>query len=485
MPNRLPKPLRTLWRLAIGILVLAAAAAGLRFWLDARGRAILAKYPPRPAAPARPSMPGSGEPRRIPVRDLPYFAEPNPGDPNSDLLQKLRTDWTDILKHVFDANGDPDFIALLSHVKEPVPEGMTQAEAAVAFLQFARKFDPLIDSLRDAVAAGKWDLASLKTEVASNKQNVFSLMLSGSNLIRVRTQAEWLAGRPDAAAADFRPIAALGRQMDEPGDLLQGVVGGALRANFFHTIGSGLMPSALRDLDLAAVQEEMGQMPDPLATFRLAAQGERQNAPRLLADFLNHPEVIDESIAKKYKTMPSDLTSKLGEMLEHWAIRHMSDTQIAANAAVIDRQHQLTEDSFDYEKRQYSPPSPKAKVEVYGLPPGQTPSYLDRLYLLLAEDGSPYNPAAAPLMEQSLLDQTRLALALEKHKRANGAHPDSLTAVAAAFPSGLPHDVATGAPYFYEKTAAGGIRLWGTGSDRKNDGGTRLKDAVLKLPEPR
>ena len=68
---------------------------------------------------------------------------------------------------------------------------------------------------------------------------------------------------------------------------------------------------------------------------------------------------------------------------------------------------------------------------------------------------------------------SRLALALEAHKRATGSYPDTLDAVAPFFPEGPPHDVATGQPYFYQKEKNGGFSLWGTGIDQKNDGGIR------------
>ncbi len=41
-PRHLSKPLRRLLTFALVLLVLAAAFTGLRLWLDARGRAILA-----------------------------------------------------------------------------------------------------------------------------------------------------------------------------------------------------------------------------------------------------------------------------------------------------------------------------------------------------------------------------------------------------------------------------------------------------------
>ncbi len=95
------------------------------------------------------------------------------------------------------------------------------------------------------------------------------------------------------------------------------------------------------------------------------------------------------------------------------------------------------------------------------------------------------NLARYTIDNQTRLDQTRLALALESQKRATGDYPDRLDALAPAFPGGSPHDVATGQPYFYEKTPDGSFRLWGTGMDRWNHDGNAKLDLVWRPAELR
>ena len=78
---------------------------------------------------------------------------------------------------------------------------------------------------------------------------------------------------------------------------------------------------------------------------------------------------------------------------------------------------------------------------------------------------------------------TRLAAALEIQRRATGEYPQSLAAVAPAFPAGIPHDLATGQPYFYERAADGTYKLWGTGIDQTNDSGDPQKDTLFAAPK--
>jgi hypothetical protein len=83
------------------------------------------------------------------------------------------------------------------------------------------------------------------------------------------------------------------------------------------------------------------------------------------------------------------------------------------------------------------------------------------------------------IRSQSTIDQTRIAAALEMQHRATGEYPATLDAVSATFGGKIPRDIATGQPYFYQRDLDGGYRLWGTGIDRKSDGGDERADVTL------
>ncbi len=72
-PPHLSKIFRRLLKLALGLLVLAAAFCGGRVWVDSRGRALMPNLPAR-VAPARPQPPPQDESPGVPVSSLPVFA---------------------------------------------------------------------------------------------------------------------------------------------------------------------------------------------------------------------------------------------------------------------------------------------------------------------------------------------------------------------------------------------------------------------------
>ncbi len=82
---------------------------------------------------------------------------------------------------------------------------------------------------------------------------------------------------------------------------------------------------------------------------------------------------------------------------------------------------------------------------------------------------------------QALVDQSRIACALERYRIANGNYPDSLDTIILANGKPLPLDLMNGKPMGYRKTAEGRYALWSAGVDGKDDGGKRALDE--KHPE--
>ena len=72
---------------------------------------------------------------------------------------------------------------------------------------------------------------------------------------------------------------------------------------------------------------------------------------------------------------------------------------------------------------------------------------------------------------QTAADQAALACALERYRLANGRFPETLDAFVPRFASQLPHDVITGEPYKYHRTADGQFLVYSVGWNEKDDGG--------------
>ena len=74
-----------------------------------------------------------------------------------------------------------------------------------------------------------------------------------------------------------------------------------------------------------------------------------------------------------------------------------------------------------------------------------------------------------------------VACALERHHRAHGRYPESLSGLGPAMLKSLPDDWMSGQPFHYRRTEDGRFELWSVGPDGKDDGGVyRTRDRKNK-----
>lgn len=174
--------------------------------------------------------------------------------------------------------------------------------------------------------------------------------------------------------------------------------------------------------------------------------------------------------------------------LSRIAIRLMTDQQIRDNVALFIADHDYVMAQFDLEERVYLPPLQGERRPSLEL--GIDQPVLAGFYFLpfkfltnWREENYPIStlPARA-IYAQSMTDYARLAAALESQYRAIGHYPDALDALSRSFPDGMPHDVATGQPYFYDRAPDDTYKLWGTGIDQTNNNGDAKKDILFVSP---
>ena len=84
---------------------------------------------------------------------------------------------------------------------------------------------------------------------------------------------------------------------------------------------------------------------------------------------------------------------------------------------------------------------------------------------------------------QTLLDQTRLGCALERHRLAHGSFPASLDALVPAFIPAQPHDVMNGEPLRYRLEPDGGYVLYSVAWNLQDDGG-KMNAATSAKQQP-
>ena len=101
-------------------------------------------------------------------------------------------------------------------------------------------------------------------------------------------------------------------------------------------------------------------------------------------------------------------------------------------------------------------------------------SFLERAYFSLSFLTTPAlgNVEESCLHGQTMIHLTRVACALERARRADGTYPETLDALAPKYISVLPHDIITGKPLRYRRTADSRFLAYSVGMNAKDDGGT-------------
>lgn len=112
---------------------------------------------------------------------------------------------------------------------------------------------------------------------------------------------------------------------------------------------------------------------------------------------------------------------------------------------------------------------PEVRVDVDCL---QSP--VKRFYYLLANIFAPILETIEQrcVFSASMIDQARIAIALERHRLAHGQFPDTLQALVPEFLPAIPTELSSGQPFRYERQAGQSFRLYGVGFDKTDNGGT-------------
>jgi hypothetical protein len=90
-----------------------------------------------------------------------------------------------------------------------------------------------------------------------------------------------------------------------------------------------------------------------------------------------------------------------------------------------------------------------------------------------------------------MIHLTRIACALERARRADGAYPETLEALAPKYIAALPHDIISGKPLRYRRAANKQFLLYSVGMNGADDGGAigenpsarHQRDWVWRWPE--
>lgn len=478
--KRFPAWLRYLGWLGFTVLAVATVLIALRWYLIGAAHQTAVELvkqartlPPafsQPAGEDAPS-PQPAAPRGKPVAEIPLLqafldSESPAGKELEQQVSEMSASFAGVGKSRVD--GVVSFRALLGKMGIDVPESMTEAEAAAEFLKRADKFSGLLARWKESVAEGPWNYGSTGDRLVDATEIGKIAMLLGRfpNLLGVRAEAYLMTGDGDAAFADWQTLSLSADRCGDRGSSINGMIGFIIKNQMFRSAHAGMQPGGWTD-------DQLGQMSGTLA---------HENA---LASMFRNVEQEKNDMTDYFTRFPEkrgglarpllDSGSPVDDFVNQIALGLTTEQQMADNVAVVRYKMERPFTLFDPNTGFYQAP-PGGEVVASKAPD----SWFDKFYFMYSDigDGLYTHLPAQIIKNQSGVDQTRIAAALELHQRSTGQYPESLDAVSGAFGGTMPRDIVTGQPYFYQRNADGGYTLWGTGIDGKSEGGNEKTDVT-------
>ena len=270
--------------------------------------------------------------------------------------------------------------------------------------------------------------------------------------LAMRAQSYLLMGEPEEALHELTLVHDLSRvSLAKPFNLVGAMIHVAIQGLYAGIIRYGLELHAWREPQLLALEQQLkgSNLLQPVAQ---AFRDERASTSRIF-------EV----------TKPNELIKLLGsEGLPKVTLRWMPRGWYYQNMAAGAAMEQQALDTLD-PANQLVQPRPVTELihELASEYVWHSP------YRFLAWAGLPNLGKAlqTTAANQTLINQARIACALERVRLAQGRYPESLDALTPEFIEKLPHDVIGGQSLKYRLNQDGGYLLYSIGWDEKDSGG--------------
>ncbi|MFN0128655.1 MAG: hypothetical protein ACKV19_18440 [Verrucomicrobiales bacterium] len=496
--RRFPAWLRTIaW--FIFLLWLLAACVSPLWWrftkrAQARAQAIVATVP-RPISgntgdngvyPVHFRPLGESGPeieRGTPVRELPVVGPLLDGDAATiEKLKRERDNLSEFLKWIGKCrvDGKIDFKQLLGHLGIQGVEGLSDKDAAAEFLRWARSASLLADDWKKALETGTWDFTGVdllkpcSPEIGESIQVMLGRFgTQMQSLWGAMAEASWQTGDADSAFRHWKFMMVNAERTGDATSMLGALVESSQRSKAVHTLETGLSVGGFTDAQLAQLIAHLADF-SALDSMRRGLDGEKRIQESLFARIGTSDDPLTFRWVNPFNKPSLNFLNKLAMSL-------VTPQQIADNLAVAQASTDAALSRFDPISGNLIPPGSTEVVESAAFGVGD--SWFDRFYFMysmppLGNSGIAKRLEATVVDGQSSMDQARLAVALESHRRSTGSFPESIESVTWHFPDGLPRDLATGEPYHYTRLDDGSYRLWGLGIDQTDQGGDPDKDVV-------
>jgi hypothetical protein len=352
----------------------------------------------------------------------------------------------------------------------------TGESAAVDVLKALERYAPQFEQLRLAGARPECRLPVRYEDGAATALPHLQIVQSAARLYALRLAAHLALGDRGAAYEDFRGALRLHTAMQNEPTLIAGLVRVSVLATVENAVWGGLVRRQWTGPELEKMTADLTEV-RLMDDYALGLGSERgfsnliheqllQNGAGELASLL--------AMSAGVGTAPAGRTT--GALLSLYPSGWLRLSQTRANRYCDEMLVRVAQEPPRIFSERPVPSWPQDLSKV-GL--------LERVrYLLFLTMAPALNEVERSYgYAQTLLDQTRLGCALERHRLAHGSFPVTLDELAPTQLPALPRDVMTGAPFRYRVNEDGGYSLYSVAWNLQDDGG-KLDTQVAAKQQP-
>jgi hypothetical protein len=336
------------------------------------------------------------------------------------------------------------------------PQSARPGDAAEEVLAALNKFEPDLKELQEAAARRP----ASRFPIDYNQEPTFAILLPHLASVKgvsfvcdLRAVAELETHRTADAFADLQLGFRMADSIRGEPIFIDHLVRLAALTGALQGIREGLARHAWNDVNLGDFEKYLANL-DLLADYKQTMRGERSMNLAGLDFFRRHgadgnPFIAssDTSHGSAFNWMPGGWyyqnMALIGDCFENYILPSIDESNRVVSPKLEDIM------ARELEKRPMGPYNVFAKL------------------LMPAFSKAPQRSART----QVLVDETRVACALERYRMEHSAFPDTLEALAPHFISKIPNDLFDGKPLRYIKNADGAYTLYSIGWNLRDDGG--------------
>ena len=327
--------------------------------------------------------------------------------------------------------------------------------------QFAGDFDAIREALKRPYARMDGDY---EHPAAITIPNFVCVRIVAQTLAQ-RAQCHLLLDQPEQALRDLTLIRDMcrlleGRPTGKPMTLVAAMINVAVTGLYVSVVADGLRLQVWREPELAAIQEQLGQVDLPSYVAE-AFKFDQASSSRILETA--SPDEFRKLLSLGNSANQWQQLTNSTFLLFTFAPRGWIYQNMASRAGLLQKEI----DSFDLKNNVIRPDKVEsASMEV------QTISSHPGPYTYLAAMASPNFVRAVQVAagNQTLANEALIVCALERYRLARGEYPETLDALAPQFARKIPRDLIGGQPLKYRREK-GEFVLYSVGWNQKDDGG--------------